>query len=92
MSLLREILEKMYQTAVQDADGVRSGRKGYRMRYDEVPDAFEKEIEKLIVKRCMQAKIEVIKNRHLMDRLFALNKEALTPDEMYNLLAEEDEK
>lgn len=54
MSFIREILEKMYQTAVQDADGVRGGRKGYRMRYDEVPEAFEREIEQLIDSRCAQ--------------------------------------
>lgn len=44
MSKLDEILQKLYETAVQDADGVRAGRKGYRMRYDEVPEMYAKEI------------------------------------------------
>lgn len=38
------ILESFYHTAVQDADGVRAGRKSYVMRYDELPARVAQEI------------------------------------------------
>lgn len=44
---LRALLEQVYSTAVQDADGVRSGRKGYVMRHDEVPRMALKEVMRL---------------------------------------------
>ena len=44
---IREVLRVMYVTAIQDADGTRAGRKGYRMRFDEVPEAYAKEIAKI---------------------------------------------
>jgi len=42
------MLRVMYVTAIQDADGTRAGRKDYRLRYDEVPEAYAREIRKLI--------------------------------------------
>lgn len=45
---LEEMLRVMYVTAIQDADGTRAGRKDYRLRYDEVPEAYAREIMQLI--------------------------------------------
>ncbi len=52
------MLRVMYVTAIQDADGTRAGRKDYRLRYDEVPEAYAREIRKLIDSAKREARIE----------------------------------
>lgn len=52
-SKLLEMLKHLYVTAVQDSDGVRAGRKGYRMRYDEVPEQMEKAIRQAVGEEMM---------------------------------------
>ena len=58
---LEDILRHLYVTAVQDADGVRADRKGYHMRYDEVPARAKQAIEALITQQ-RQELIDEIKN------------------------------
>ena len=53
-SKLLEMLKHLYTTAVQDADGVMAGRKGYRMRYDEVPEQMEKAIRQAVGKEMLE--------------------------------------
>jgi len=53
---VEDILRHLYVTAVQDADGVRADRKGYHMRYDEVPAQAKQQIQALIT----EARIEAI--------------------------------
>lgn len=53
-SKLLEILKHLYTTAVQDSDGVRAGRKNYRMRYDEVPEQAEKAIRQAVAEEMLE--------------------------------------
>jgi len=48
---IEDILRHLYVTAVQDADGVRADRKGYHMRYDEVPAQAKQAIQALITQQ-----------------------------------------
>lgn len=54
------MLKQLYTTAVQDADGVRVGRKGYRMRYDEVPEQMEKAIRQAVGEEMLELKPGVV--------------------------------
>ena len=54
---IEDILRHLYVTAVQDADGVRADRKGYHMRYDEVPAQAKQAIQALIT----EARVDEVK-------------------------------
>jgi len=55
---IEDILRHLYVTAVQDADGVRADRKGYHMRYDEVPAQAKQAITQHILDVVERAKPE----------------------------------
>jgi len=58
---IEDILRHLYVTAVQDADGVRADRKGYHMRYDEVPAQATQAIEALITQQRQELMEEPVK-------------------------------
>lgn len=56
-----ELLKHLYVSATQDEAGCRNGCKGYRMRYDELPELVEKEIGKIANNLIHQAEITAVK-------------------------------